>query len=258
MPLPDIAAIRAQFPSLSSGFAYLENAGGSQVPAVVADAIREYMLSNYVQLGAGYEISRKSTAVVNEAHEWINTFMNGAGLGKVVLGPSSTQLLYMLAECYSRTMGKHESIIVAESGHEANIGPWWRLQELGFNVKIWPLDPHTQTCRLDVLEEMLQEPTRIVAFPQVSNLLGEIVDVRAVSQLAHRSGARVVVDGVAFAPHRAIDVAAWDADWYVYSTYKVFGPHMGAMFGKNEAFAEIKGPNHFFLPDENVYKFELG
>jgi selenocysteine lyase/cysteine desulfurase len=66
------------------------------------------------------------------------------------------------------------------------------------------------------------------------------------------------VDGVAFAPHRAIDVAAWDADWYVYSTYKVFGPHMGAMFGKNDAFAEIKGPNHFFLPDDNVYKFELG
>jgi selenocysteine lyase/cysteine desulfurase len=91
----------------------------------------------------------------------------------------------------------------------------------------------------------------------VSNLLGEIVDVHAITDMAHSVGARVVVDGVAYAPHRAIDVRAWDVDFYVYSTYKVFGPHMAAMFGKHEAWEELEGSNHFFLP-ASPYKFELG
>jgi selenocysteine lyase/cysteine desulfurase len=76
--------------------------------------------------------------------------------------------------------------------------------------------------------------------------------------LAHAAGARVVVDGVALAPHRALDVQAWNADWYVYSCYKVYGPHMGALFGTNEALSELEGPNHFFLPSDSIYKFEIG
>ena len=72
------------------------------------------------------------------------------------------------------------------------------------------------------------------------------------------AGARVVVDGVAYAPHRLMDVARWGVDWYVYSTYKVFGPHMAALYGRHDAWAELEGPNHFFLPGGNPYKFELG
>ena len=68
--------------------------------------------------------------------------------------------------------------------------------------------------------------------------------------MAHEAGARVVVDGVAFAPHRAMDVAGWGVDWYVYSTYKVYGPHMGALFGRSDALAELSGPNHFFIPED--------
>jgi selenocysteine lyase/cysteine desulfurase len=115
------------------------------------------------------------------------------------------------------------------------------------------------SCRLEELQALLNDRTRIVAFPHVSNLLGEIVDVAAITKLAHAAGARVVVDGVAYAPHRAMDVKAWGVDWYAYSTYKVYGPHMGAMFGRDEAIAELTGPNHFFIPRDAVpYKFELG
>ena len=99
----------------------------------------------------------------------------------------------------------------------------------------------------------------LVAFPHVSNLLGEIVDVAEVTSLAHQSGARVVVDGVAYAPHRAIDVASWKVDWYAYSAYKVYGPHMAVLWGRSDALAELTGPNHFFIPDDEVpYKFEIG
>ena len=100
---------------------------------------------------------------------------------------------------------------------------------------------------------------QIVAFPHVSNLLGEIVDVQAATALVHAAGGRVVVDGVAYAPHRAIDVRAWNVDYYAWSTYKVYGPHMGGLFARHEAIAELEGPNHFFIPaDEIPYKFELG
>lgn len=255
---PDIAEIRSWFPTLASGFAYLENAGGSQVPIVVADAIRNYFLNNYVQLGAGYPASIRATEVVAQAHDFINTCMNGHGIGKVILGPSSTSLCYMLAECYSNVMPAGSEIILAETGHEANIGPWAKLAERGFNVRFWKVDPESQRCRLEDFDALLNDRTKIVAFPHVSNLLGEIVDVREITRRAHAVGARVVADGVAYAPHRAIDVRAWDVDWYFYSTYKVFGPHMAALFGRSDAIAELRGPNHFFVPQEDIYKFELG
>ena len=123
----------------------------------------------------------------------------------------------------------------------------------------WRMDPETLVCSLEELAKLLDDRTALVALPHVSNLLGGIVDLKAVTELAHAAGARVVADGVAFAPHRAIDVQAWDVDWYVYSTYKVYGPHMAVMYGKKEALAELTGPNHFFIPDDDLpYKFEPG
>ena len=121
------------------------------------------------------------------------------------------------------------------------------------------MDPETFQCGLEDLEALLQDGNvRVVAFPHVSNLLGQVVDVEEITQLAHRHGAKVVVDGVAYAPHRAIKVADWDVDWYVFSTYKVYGPHAAALWGRQDAVDEIHGPNHFFVPDGIAYKFELG
>jgi selenocysteine lyase/cysteine desulfurase len=165
----------------------------------------------------------------------------------------------MLADCYADILRSGQEIVLAETAHEANHGPWTRLASRGIAIRTWRMDPASFTCSLDALEEILTPRTAIVAFPHVSNLLGDIVDVRAVTALAHRAGARVVVDGVAYAPHRAIDVAAWDVDWYAYSTYKVYGPHMAALYGRRDAIAELTGPNHFFVPrDEIPYKFEPG
>jgi selenocysteine lyase/cysteine desulfurase len=121
------------------------------------------------------------------------------------------------------------------------------------------MDPSTFSCPLSELDNLLSDRTALVAFPHVSNLLGEIVDVHAVTALARSAGARVVVDGVAYAPHRAMDVSAWDVDWYAYSTYKVYGPHMAALWGRGDAIAELPGPNHFFVADDDLpYKFEIG
>lgn len=248
--------LRQQFPALAGETVFLENAGGSQVPGVVADRIRDYMLSSYVQLGAGYELSQRATSVVDQAHGLVRLLMGGEH-GEIILGPSCSALLQMLADAYGRILEPGSEIVIAQTGHEANVGPWVRLERLGLKIRWWGMDPETCHCSLEDLDQLLNERTALVAFPHVSNLLGEIVDVGAITALAHQAGAKVVVDGVAYAPHRAIDVEAWGVDWYAYSTYKVYGPHMGALWGSSTAIAEVTGPNHFFISDV-PYQFELG
>jgi len=255
----DADAVRAHFPALAGDTILFENAGGSQVPVCVADAVRDYMLTTYVQLGGQYDLSRRCGTVVRDAHSFVNQLFNGRGIGEVILGASCTELVHRIANTYAGTIEPGDEIIITDLGHEANVGAWDRLSRRGATVKTWSVDPGTMTVSIEALDELLSERTRLVAFPQVSNLFGEIIDVPAITAKCHDYGARVMVDSVAFAPHRAMDVRAWDVDWCVYSTYKVFGPHMGALYGKCEAFAELEGPNHFFIPnDELPRKFEPG
>lgn len=256
------ARLRAWFPALTAeagGPVFLENAGGSQVPRTVPDAVRDYMRQSYVQLGAGYPLSRAATAVVERAHAFSRVLVN-AGDGQVALGPSTSVLLRLLGDAYADALPADREIVVAESGHEANVGPWKRAAAAaGAALVWWRFDRERMTCPLDNLEKVLSSRTAIVALPHVSNLLGGVEDLRRVTELAHAAGARVVADGVAYAPHRAIDVAAWGVDWYAFSCYKVYGPHLAVLYGRDEAFAELTGPNHFFVPAAEIpYKFELG
>jgi len=254
-----IDAVRRSFPALSKPTAFLENAGGSQLPASVIDAMSAYMRDAYVQLGAGYPESVNATETVESAHRWMETFFNARDAGRAILGASSSALLRMIAECMRSVIRAGDEIVIAESGHEANISPWLMLEQCGARIRWWRAGDDATGCPLDSLDDLLNERTRLVCFHHVSNLLGGVVPVTEVVRRARAVGARTVVDGVAFAPHRAIDVHAWGCDWYVFSTYKVFGPHMGALFGRHEALDELTGPGHFFVPRTQVpAKFELG
>ena len=255
--VPSRDQVRSWFPSLKGGFAFLENAGGSQVPGVVADAIRHYLLNSYVQVGAGYPHSQRATEVVAQAHQFVETFLNVSGEGKVVLGSSTTALTNILSNAYAAIIKPGDEIVIADSNHESNAGPWERLSKQGAVIKWWQTDSESTCLRPADLSSILSEHTKIVAFPHVSNLLGDVIDVEAVTRMVHEVGGKVVADGVAYAPHRAVDVSKWGVDWYTYSTYKVYGPHMAALFGRHEAFAELRGPNHFFISGI-PYQFELG
>lgn len=256
--LPTHQAVRARFPALADGFAFLENAGGSQAPDCVIEAVTKCLRESNVQVGAGYPHSDRVTAILADAHHFVETLTNAGPARVAVLGGSTSELVASLAHAFGRTMRPGDEVVVGVSNHEANAGPWVRLGEQGVTVRFWPVDPVTGSSSLQDLVPLLTSRTRIVAFAHTSNLLGDVLDVAAVARLAHEVGAKVVVDGVAYAPHRAMDVSAWDCDFYVFSAYKVFAPHLAAMVGKREAWAELAGPNHFFLSREAPYAFELG
>ena len=246
----------------------LDHAGGSPVPRSVVARVQEYFTRSYVQLGADYATSRRASRIVERARDFARAVVgadepDGSSRGEVVLGPSTSQLCAHLADAYARAAAgggaTRDKIVVAEMGHEAGVGPWTRLAQRGFEVVTWRVDPEAGNADLGELEELVDERTRLVAVVHVSNLLGRVEDVAAVARIARAAGARVAVDGVAYAPHRAIDVGALGVDWYVFSTYKVYGPHMAVLFGTHDAFAELVGPNHGFIPEDEVpYRWELG
>lgn len=251
--------VRARFPALAEGFAFLENAGGSQLPDSVIEAVQAYMSGNFVQTGANYPKSEAATKVVDDAHVFAEELVNAGSVGKVALGPSSTMLLAMIGNAYAARWTPGDEVIIAATNHEANAGPWARLEKAGAVIRHWPIDPETFRCEPAVLEMLLNERTRLVALPHASNLVGQTEDVKLVCDMAHAVGAKVCVDGVAYAPHHSVDVAAIGADWYVMSLYKTFAPHIGLLFGRHEAFAELVGPGHYFIPEDAVpYRWEPG
>ncbi len=256
---PSIAEIRAQFPGLRSDFAFLENAGGAHMPRQSLDRMREFVTTDYVQTGSPYPASQRTTQLAKDAHQFLNLLFNGDGIGHVAIGPSTTALIYMLANCMTPDLKPGDEVIISVANHESNIGPWARLERLGVKVVWWPVDPVTGLSDLTVLQGHINERTKVVAFSRTSNLIGDQIDVKRVTELAHRVGAVVVADVVAAASHEAMDVRVWGCDFAVLSNYKVYGPHTAAMFGRTEAWAKLDGPNHFFIsPDGSAARFELG
>lgn len=287
MPTPlSPADIRALFPIFSrTTTTVLDNAAGSQLPQCVIDAAVDYMTRAYLNTGMQTPESTRVSTTLDKARSTVRTFLNGDAIGSVVLGGSSTASCFLLANAYADAMEStragslisgeplpeatralnlphRNQVIVSTAGHEANINPWTRLARRGFDVLLWPTEQDSDgnfRPLLSTLKRLLSDRTLLVAMPQVSNILGETWDMKACTDAAHAAGARMVVDGVASAPHAAPDVAHIGCDWYLYSTYKVFGPHLGALFGTRKAFGEITGPNHFFIPrDEVPRKFEPG
>lgn len=254
----DLPFARSQFPALAEGFTFLDNAGGSQTLRAVADRVRDYLLSSNVQLGATYEVSRRAYERVQAGVGAAATLI-GADPGEVVLGSSATQLLVNLSRAMEEQLGPGDEIVVTHADHEANISPWLRLAGRGVEVKIWRLRPDTLELDLADLDVLMTPRTRLVCFTQATNILGTIHPVAEITRFVHERGARVCVDGVAYAPHRLIDVHALDVDFYVLSLYKVFGPHLGLLYGKREHLLELSNINHLFLAKDAIpYKLQPG
>ncbi|KAJ3414043.1 hypothetical protein HDV05_007168 [Chytridiales sp. JEL 0842] len=260
LPLPPI---RSQFPALqSSNIIYMDNAGGSAVLSRVAQKVATYLLHSNVQLGASYKTSKESVRLIKEGVEASRVFMNAEFEDEVCMGSSTTQLLENLARAMEGGLNGDEEIIVTNTDHEANIGCFVRMAERNnLKVKIWKANPTTLELDLQDLQNLLTQQTHLVAFTHCSNILGSINNVESITSLIHSTTptAKVVVDGVAYAPHRPIDVQKWGVDYYVFSWYKVYAPHISCLYMRRSASAQLQSLAHFFIDkNERPYIFQPG
>lgn len=255
----DLSFVRAQFPSLADGFAFLDNAGGSQTLGRVIDRIADYLRTTNVQMGASYAVSERAGARMQEAQQRMAAFVNASRPDEVVMGPTSTQLVQVLARGMAHQFAPGDEVVVTRADHESNIGAWVGLEAVGAVPRFWEFDPVTRRLELDGLDRVMSPRTKLVAFTHASNIFGTIHPVAEITRFVHERGAKVCVDGVAYAPHRLVDVEALDVDFYVLSLYKVYGPHHALLYGKYEHLLELAGQYHYFIPPDRIpYKLQPG
>ncbi len=255
----NLDTIRSNFPGLQNDWIFFDNAGGTQTAKQVGSKIQDYLFNTNVQLGASYEVSQNSGERVNYAQQTWAEAINAKHAPEVVFGSSTTALLQNLSRSLVQTFKPGDEVIVTNCDHEANIGPWINMEKHGIVVKVWKVNPKNLSLDLDDLDKLITEKTRLVAFTHVSNILGTINPVKEITKFIHERGALVCVDGVAYAPHRLVDVNDWDVDFYVFSLYKVYGPHYALLYVKQKHLEELPGINHFFIGNsEGAYKLQPG
>lgn len=255
----DIEFVRKNFPALEKDFVFMDNAGGSQILGSSIDYIHEYYKNYNVQLGASYEISATAGKKLEEATRKVAGFINSPGYKEVVIGPSTSMLLRILSLSLSAEWQEGDEVIVTNTDHEANVSCWTDLEQQGIKIKIWKADPKDFELKIKDLEHLLSSRTRLVAVTHCSNILGSINPIKKIADVVHSAGALLCVDGVAYAPHRKVDVQELGADFYTFSWYKLYGPHLAVMYGKIDLLTKMKGINHYFFKPEDVpYKFQPG
>ncbi|KAE9986841.1 hypothetical protein EG328_004560 [Venturia inaequalis] len=244
----DMEDVRSKFPSLKQKQVFFDNAGGSQTLGAVIESISEYLTNGQVQMGATYNVGVRSSGRVQSGLEAGARYIN-AETSEIVIGPSTTQLLRNLASAIDWRPG--DELILSKFDHETNIDPWTFIAErFGLKVKWWTCAP-SNTPRMDLedLKKLLSPKTRLVACTHASNILGTINNVKAIAETVHSiKGAMLMIDGVAFAPHRVVDVKELGVDFYSFSWYKVYGPHIAILYASTSAQKNLVSLGHYFNP----------
>ena len=253
----DMSFVRAQFPAFSvAGLkdqAFFENAGGSYACGPVIDRLTRFYRERKVQPYAPYAAAQAGGAEMDEARARLAAMM-GVATHEVSFGPSTTANTYVLAQAVRRGLKPGEAIVVTNQDHEANSGPWRRLADEGIEVREWQIDPatgHLDPARLAPL--LADGKVRLVCFPHCSNVVAEINPVAEIVAMAHAKGAATCVDGVSYAPHGLPDVGALGTDIYLFSAYKVYGPHQGIMVIREGLGMRLPNQGHYFN-GETLYK----
>jgi len=254
----DIDRVRAAYPALSDGYAYLDGAAGTQVPAAVIEAIAAAYRSGIGNVGGTFPASARSGVIVAECRQALAD-LTGAHPDGVILGPNMTTLTYRLADTLSRGWGPGDEVVVSRLDHDANIRPWVQAAgRRGATVRWAEADLATTELPAAQYGELLSGRTRLVAVTAASNVVGTRPDVAAIAAAAHAVGALVYVDGVHATPHVPVDVGALGADFYATSAYKWSGPHIGTVVAE-PALLETLRPDKLAPAPEGVPgRFERG
>ncbi len=246
----DMAFVRGQFPAFSSpelaDKAFFENAGGSYACGQVIDRLTRFYHERKVQPYGPYAASAAGGEEMDEARARLAAMM-GVKTDELSFGPSTTQNTYVLAQAFRRHLKPGEAIVVTDQDHEANSGPWRRLGEEGVEIREWRIDPETGHLDPAALAPLLADgQVRLVCFPHCSNVIAEINPVAEITAMAHEAGAVTCVDGVSYAPHGIPNVSELGADVYLFSAYKVYGPHQGIMAIREALGMSLPNQGHYF------------
>lgn len=255
--------IRERFPALErrhagQPVAYFDGPGGTQVPARVAESVREYLVRHNANVGWAFPTSAETDAVVDEGRRAMADFVGGEP-SEVVFGANMTTLTFHLSRALGPTLEEGDEVVVTQLDHHANVAPWRTLEEeRGVRVREVPF--HAETGRLDwdALESAVGPRTRVLAMGLASNALGTVNDVRRASELAGRVGALLFVDAVHAAAHLPLDVGELGCDFLACSVYKFYGPHLGVLWGREELLRELPVPAFEPAPDEPPARAETG
>ena len=254
----DVKRVRAAYPALSDGYAYLDGAAGTQVPTAVIEAIADAYRSGIGNVGGTFPASGRAGSIVAACRQALAD-LTGASPDGVILGPNMTTLTYRLAETLSRRWGPGDEVVVSRLDHDANVRPWVQAAaRRGATVRWAEVDTSTTELPPAQYGDLLSERTRLVAVTAASNVVGTRPDVAAIAAAAHAVGALVYVDGVHATPHVPVDVGALGADFYATSAYKWSGPHIGAVVAE-PALLETLHPDKLAPAPEGVPgRFERG
>lgn len=254
----DIDYVRSQFPAfkdpLSKEWSFFENAGGSYVPQNVIDKLSEFMTSTKVQPYAEYPMSKIAGENMDKATELFAQMIN-AKKNEILIGGSTSINLYVLSNALRKYLNPGDEIIVTNQDHEANISPWRRLKEIDAKIIEWKFDLNSHELKISDLENLITKRTKILAVTHCSNIIGSINNLKKISELAHKNNIIVIGDGVSYAPHGFPDVKKLDVDFYTFSLYKTYGPHLALLYGKEEILKDLPNQNHEFL--ENNYPYTI-
>jgi len=238
----DVDAVRREFPVLAETvhghpLVWLDNGATTQKPLAVIDRLGHFYRHENSNIHRGaHELAARATDAYERARATVARFLHASSSDEIVFVRGTTEAINLVAQAWGRAnVGPGDEILITWLEHHSNIIPWQQLcQERGARLCVAPVDDRGQVM-LDEFERLLSDRTKIVAFSHVSNALGTITPARELTELAHRYGARVLIDGAQAVSHMPVDVQLLDSDWYAFSGHKVFGPTgIGVLHGKRE------------------------
>ncbi|HEY2950223.1 MAG TPA: cysteine desulfurase-like protein [Micromonosporaceae bacterium] len=254
----DAAAVRAAYPALSDGYAYLDGAAGTQVPSAVIEAIAAAYRAGLGNVGGAFPASHRADAIVAECRLAVADLVGGDPAG-VILGPNMTTLTYRLAYALAARWAPGDEVVVSRLDHDANVRPWLQVaRRAGVTVRWAEVDLATGELPASQYAELVSERTRLVAVTAASNILGTRPDVAAIAATAHATGALMYVDGVHATAHGPVDMAALGADFYATSAYKWSGPHIGAVVAAPTLLETLEPDRLASAPAPVPERFETG
>ena len=254
----DVSRVRAAYPALGDGYAYLDGAAGTQVPSAVIEAIADTYRSGIGNVGGAFLASERADGIVAECRRALAD-LTGADPQGVILGPNMTTLTYRLANTLSRRWAPGDEVVVSRLDHDANVRPWVQAAaRSGATVRWAEVDISTTELPAAQYADLLSDRTRLVAVTAASNIVGTRPDLVALAAAAHSVGALCYVDGVHATPHMPVDAPSLGADFYATSAYKWSGPHIGTVVA-DPALLETLHPDKLApAPTDVPGRFEQG